>query len=182
MLRSIAKRNGLASIPDSNYLDFQVSSPTHLPIDSNTVDVVISWSVFEHVEDFTALWSEIRRVLKPGGYIFTQIWPMFWSEHGTHLWPWLNDSFIQYRYSEKDICNQVKTSISDSDLAESVVDLFKSCNRVTVDELQISMLDAGLTLAKVELSTEAFHLDGFTQRIPLSKLGITGIKILAVSP
>lgn len=180
-LKSIAARNGISEIPTEERLQFNRSTPSSIPLETSSVDVVISWSVFEHVDDLASLWSEIRRVLKPGGLIFTQIWPMFWSEHGSHLWPWLNDSFIQYKKSQTDIIDSVESAIEDPGLSESVKDLFMSCNRITVDELQQTMLQAGLTIAKVELMTEGFHLDEFTQQIPFSRLGITGIKVLAVS-
>lgn len=180
-LQKIAIRNGVKKIPSEDKLLFKRSTPSSIPLDTASVDVVISWSVFEHVEDLASLWSEIRRVLKPGGYIFTQIWPMFWSEHGSHLWPWMNDSFIQYKKSQTDIITGVESNVKDPELSESVKDLFMSCNRITVDELQQSMLKAGLMIAKVELMTEGFHLDEFTQQVPFSRLGITGIKVLAVS-
>lgn len=181
-LKKVASRNGKIQIPSTELLTFLKSTPTSIPLETSSVDVVVSWSVFEHVEDFESLWSEIRRVLKPGGLIFTQIWPMFWSEHGSHLWPWMNDSFIQYKKAHTQIIEDIESSIEDEGLSNSVRDLYMSCNRITVDELQDSMLSAGLTIAKVELSTEGFHLDEHTQRIPLSRLGITGIKILAISP
>lgn len=180
-LKDVASRNGKEEIPDSEHLTFLKSTPSTIPLETSSIDVVVSWSVFEHVEDFASLWSEIRRVLKPGGLIFTQIWPMFWSEHGSHLWPWMNDSFIQYKKSNTEILAEIDSSINEKGLSNSVTDLYKSCNRITVDELQDSMLSAGLTIAKVELISEGFHLDEYTQRIPLSRLGITGIKMLAVS-
>lgn len=181
-LTAIAARNGVCSLPPRDRLEFLVSTPTRIPLEDASVDVVVSWSVFEHVENLVELLAEIRRVIKPGGLIFTQIWPMFWSEHGSHLWPWLNDSFIQYRTSREGIYDDVDGAITDEVLRDSVKDLFDSCNRITVDELQRSMLTAGLNLEKVELSAEGFHLDKNTQHVPLSKLGITGIKVISSSP
>jgi ubiquinone/menaquinone biosynthesis C-methylase UbiE len=180
-LNAIAIKNGVEELPTGEKLQFLVSSPTHIPLDDASVDVVVSWSVFEHVQNIGDLLAEIRRVVKPGGLIFTQIWPMFGSEHGSHLWPWLSDGFIQYRQSREEIYAEVDAKIPDHALRGSVKDLFDSCNRVTVDELQQFMLSAGLTLEKVQLSSEGFHLDKNTQHIPLSKLGITGIKIISRS-
>lgn len=40
-----------------------------LPIESGSVDVVVSDYVFEHVEDPVALGQELHRVLKPGGWV-----------------------------------------------------------------------------------------------------------------
>lgn len=180
-LKSVAKKNGLSVIPNEDRLTFHTSTPESIPLETSSVDVVVSWSVFEHVENLSILWSEIRRVLRPGGLIFTQIWPLFWSEHGSHLWPWFQDSFIQYRKSQTEIFNQIDEQIESDKLADSVKDLYLSCNRITADELQESMIQAGLSIAKVELISEGFHLDEYTQRIPFSRLGISGIKVLAIS-
>lgn len=38
-----------------------------IPFDDNTFDVVFSSNVLEHVQEFDALVSEMRRVLRPGG-------------------------------------------------------------------------------------------------------------------
>jgi len=42
-------------------------SPYRLPFDDNTFDFVFSEQVFEHVRDYPATLSEIKRVLKPDG-------------------------------------------------------------------------------------------------------------------
>ena len=48
---------------------------------------IVTWSVFEHVDDPVAMLGEVRRVIKPDGYLFLQLWPFYDSEHGGHLWP-----------------------------------------------------------------------------------------------
>lgn len=74
-------------IPDSNYAD-QLEFPVqpydgrNLPFPDASFDVVFSSNVLEHVQDLPRLHSEIRRVLKPGGYCIhlmpTGAW-RFWS-------------------------------------------------------------------------------------------------------
>ena len=44
-----------------------VSTQARLPLRDNSVDAVVSLSVFEHLPDPFAMAAEIRRVLKPGG-------------------------------------------------------------------------------------------------------------------
>lgn len=74
-------------IPDSNYadlLEFPVQSydGRNIPFPDASFDIVFSSNVLEHVQDLPRLHSEIRRVLKPGGYCVhlmpTGIW-RFWS-------------------------------------------------------------------------------------------------------
>jgi len=40
----------------------------HLPVEDACVDVVMSRSVMEHIEDPLAVYREINRVMKPGGH------------------------------------------------------------------------------------------------------------------
>lgn len=50
-------------------LSFLVSSPDRIPVDDGSVDVVVSFDVFEHVNDVDAALAELHRVLKPDGRV-----------------------------------------------------------------------------------------------------------------
>ena len=49
-----------------------VSTQARLPLRDNSVDAVVSLSVFEHLPDPFAMAAEIRRVLKPGGTVWVE--------------------------------------------------------------------------------------------------------------
>lgn len=51
-----------------------------VPVDSNTVDTVISISVIEHLINYETMLKETFRVLKPGGYFILQV-PWQWWIH-----------------------------------------------------------------------------------------------------
>lgn len=51
-------------------VDLVLESPYRLPVDDQSIDLVISGQAFEHVEFFWLTWLEMRRVLKPGGAVF----------------------------------------------------------------------------------------------------------------
>lgn len=60
-------------IPDSNYANelvfpVQPYDGEHLPFEDQSFDVIFSSNVLEHVRKLPALLSEMRRVLRPGGY------------------------------------------------------------------------------------------------------------------
>lgn len=60
-------------IPTSNYLnaqewEVQVYDGRHIPCGDQTIDCVFSSSVLEHIQDLPNIHSEIRRILKPGGF------------------------------------------------------------------------------------------------------------------
>src|SRR5690606_38972225 len=57
-------------IRTGNNVDLVMARPYRIPARSNSVDIVISGQVFEHIPFFWASMLEIARVLKPHGYAF----------------------------------------------------------------------------------------------------------------
>ena len=56
-----------------------------LPLESESVDVVMTLSTFEHFLDGTAVLREMHRVLRPGGRLFADFQPVWTSSTGHHL-------------------------------------------------------------------------------------------------
>jgi SAM-dependent methyltransferase len=54
-------------------VDVVMKRPYKIPLRSNSVDVVISGQVFEHVPFFWASFMELARILRPGGLIFVTV-------------------------------------------------------------------------------------------------------------
>src|SRR5262245_29955391 len=71
---------------------FHVGSRTAIPLPDASVDVCLSYDVFEHVADPAAILRELRRVLVPGGTVLIGTWG--WRHpFAPHLWatmpvPW----------------------------------------------------------------------------------------------
>jgi SAM-dependent methyltransferase len=65
---------------------FEWSSDGGLPFADASFDAVLSTDTFEHVMDLDLAFSEIARVLKPGGSLLTRFGPLFRSPHGYHLY------------------------------------------------------------------------------------------------
>jgi SAM-dependent methyltransferase len=64
-------------------LKFIHGSITSLPFEDEQFDLVCAFDVVEHVDEDKLAISELHRVCKPGGYVFTTV-PTFrflWSEH-----------------------------------------------------------------------------------------------------
>lgn len=59
-----------------------VGDAQRLPLADESVDVIISNAVLEHVRDLPATLAEMRRVLKPGGYVYVEI--PFMQHYHTH--------------------------------------------------------------------------------------------------
>jgi 2-polyprenyl-3-methyl-5-hydroxy-6-metoxy-1,4-benzoquinol methylase len=56
-----------------------------LPLESESVDIAMSLSTFEHFPDGAAVLREIHRVLCPGGTLFVSFQPVWTSSTGHHL-------------------------------------------------------------------------------------------------
>ena len=59
-----------ADIADGDGVDVHMVDPYKIPLESNSIDIVISGQAFEHVEFFWLLFEEIVRVVKDDGFIF----------------------------------------------------------------------------------------------------------------
>jgi glycosyltransferase involved in cell wall biosynthesis len=54
-------------------VDVVITDPYNLPLESNSVDVVVCSSCFEHSEFFWLLFIEIQRILKPDGLFYLNV-------------------------------------------------------------------------------------------------------------
>jgi SAM-dependent methyltransferase len=53
-----------------------------IPLPDASVDAILCTQVLEHVADFGQVWSEIHRVLRPGGRLIATV-PFTYNEHGS---------------------------------------------------------------------------------------------------
>jgi SAM-dependent methyltransferase len=176
-----ARRHGAleGDLPDA--LEFRTNGPVELPAANAEFDLLVSWSTFEHVVRPVALLQEMRRVIRPDGILFLQIWPLYYSEHGSHLWPWFPEGYGHLLHSDEDIEAIVRSDDKGGGAdAEFLLEEYRSLNRMTVDELQRSLTAAGFFITKFELQTTTMRITPELARYPLSLLGIGGIKLMAV--
>jgi SAM-dependent methyltransferase len=161
-------------------LEFRRSEPTRLPAEDNSFDVIYSWSTFEHVAEPIDLLRDVNRVLRPDGVLMIQLWPFYHSQHGSHLWQYFPDGFVQLLRDDADIEAIVRADPGpEPEWAEYLLAEFRSCNRITLDGLQTALLAGGFRIGKLELLTQAVHVPPGLTRYPLSQLGIAGVKLLA---
>ncbi len=161
-------------------LSFMVSEPTHIPAEDDMFDFAVTWSVFEHVSAPEQMFHEIHRVLKPEGVLFLQLWPFYFSEHGGHLWPHYEEPFPHLLHADEEVRGHVKGRRATDATRGDAVEEYDSLNRVTLDDLQRAMLSAGLVVTKLELVSDTVHIPRELAHLPLSSLGIGGVKLLAV--
>ena len=175
-----ARREGVAEeLPRT--LRFEISEPTRIPAEDDAFDVVLSWSAFEHVDDPPLLMREISRVLRPDGVFMLQLWPFYHSEHGSHLWQWIPEGFAQFRYTDAEIQRRVRDGDSDPAFAEMLLGEYARLNRATLDDLGAAIRAAGMRVARLEPMCGPVQIPPGAADVPLSRLAISGVVLLAVA-
>jgi SAM-dependent methyltransferase len=174
-----ARRFGVANtLPEG--LGFSGATPTGLPVADQSYDVVFSWSAFEHVEQPVHVALEMARILRPGGVLMLQLWPFYFSERGGHRWLWAREGFSHLAGDAASIESVAhSTPIADQPVTAERL-LQGTLNRITLDELQRCLMVAGFVVTKLQILTETVHIPPKLARYPLSLLGISGVKLLAV--
>lgn len=66
-------------------VDFILSDGNSIPLPDESVNLVVSHSVLEHVASIEQSVSEIFRVLKVGGFAFLTVSPLYFSSEGSHI-------------------------------------------------------------------------------------------------
>jgi ubiquinone/menaquinone biosynthesis C-methylase UbiE len=161
-------------------LAFDRSEANRLPAADEHFDAVFSWSAFEHISNPTAVLTEVRRVLTPHGIFFLQLWPFYFSAKGSHLWDWFPEDFHHLYRTESDIVAElVASDLKPAEWTQMMAHEFQHLNRITVDELQRSLLTAGLVARRLELLSSPTTLSPALARYSWLDLGVSGIKLIA---
>jgi len=93
-------------------VEFHVGTIEGIPLSDNSVDTIVCYDVFEHVEKPAEILKEINRILKPGGKIIIGTWG--WKHpFAPHLWSTMPVPYAHVFFSEKTIlrvCRRVYMS------------------------------------------------------------------------
>jgi ubiquinone/menaquinone biosynthesis C-methylase UbiE len=167
-----------SSLPDE--LEFRQSTATSTPAPDDAFDFVYSWSAFEHIGAPYAVLTEVRRILRPGGCFFLQLWPFYRSAKGSHLWHWFDDDFHHLLEGDRETVAKVRSSDRQSKAwTEYMIGEFETLNRISVDQLQRAVIAAGFRVDRLELMTAPVQLTPGLEHYSWSDLAISGIKLLA---
>ncbi|HEY6329718.1 MAG TPA: class I SAM-dependent methyltransferase [Blastocatellia bacterium] len=79
-------------------ISFAVGFGENLPFARDSFDLIISYDVFEHVQDLPEVLSECRRVLRPGGRLYA-LFPPYFGPRTHHLDFVTTLPFIHYVFS-----------------------------------------------------------------------------------
>ena len=165
---------------DRDGLSFERSEPQRLPTEDAAFDFAFSWSAFEHISQPIDVLREVHRVLSPDGAFFLQLWPFYFSAKGSHLWDWFPEDHHHLQRAESEIAEELLAStLKPPDWTRMMGREFQNLNRITVDELQRSMLAAGFVVRRLELLASPTRLAPELARYSWLDLGVSGIKLIA---
>jgi SAM-dependent methyltransferase len=91
-------------VPSGSTVRFEPADAAKLPYDDGFFDLVFSFSVFEHIVDPPAVLAELRRVLRPGGFMCHGVDPWF-SPQGGHSLCILDLPWGHVRLSRDEVAN-----------------------------------------------------------------------------
>lgn len=157
---------GLNRLPAA--LSFATIAPgTPLQGQAPLYDALMSWSTFEHVQrdQVLPILQDLHACLRPGGYFFLQIEPLYYSAFGAHLGrydpvPWhhlLVDDDALWQVIER--CDgpmhadEVDFGFEDfgpDGYKRFVFDEYLALNRLTTDELLALTRQAGFSVVREE--------------------------------
>jgi len=90
------------NINKNSEIDFILNNTASIPLEDNSVDVVMSDSVFEHITHPKEVIDELYRILKPGGKIFIGTWGWY-HPFAPHLFTVMPVPWCHVFFSEKTI-------------------------------------------------------------------------------
>jgi ubiquinone/menaquinone biosynthesis C-methylase UbiE len=175
-----ARRERVAE-PLPSALEFRQSTQTELPAADGSFDFVYSWSAFEHIAEPVRMLQEIRRIVRPTGRFFLQLWPFYLSPGGSHLEDWFGDDFHHLRQPQAVITQRARASGRHStEWTEMMIREFEHLNRLTLADLQSAVIEAGFEPAFLQLLPAAARLAPELREYSWADIGIGGIKLLAM--
>ncbi|TIP39115.1 methyltransferase domain-containing protein [Mesorhizobium sp.] len=128
---NLAARKGL-----TGRVSFQLIRPGRLPFVNTRFDLVFSKDAMLHIANKLALYTEVLRVLKPGGWFIAADW--FWSEGAAEsriVKAWLRDSQSNFAFTPPAAALQ---ALIDGGFAEpTVTDLRHELQKATREEVTL---------------------------------------------
>lgn len=86
-------------------ITFYSSPAEKIPVSDGTFDLVFSFNSMEHFADPRVVINEVRRVLKPGGYLYVDFDPLYYSPRGLHAYRKINIPYCQVLFKHSDLEN-----------------------------------------------------------------------------
>lgn len=137
---------------------FQADLRDRLPCKENSFEFICSFNTFEHLLDPNFALNELVCMCKPGGCIYLEFGPLFWSPFGLHAFETISIPYLQILFSEQFFRNKLR-QLGITDLGRQCQEL-QPCNQWKVQQFEQLWEGCGCEVAVVEKMTtdEGLHL------------------------
>jgi ubiquinone/menaquinone biosynthesis C-methylase UbiE len=95
------RANGFPNSATKTRGDFLQMDVARLGFSDNSFDCVFSFNSFEHFPTPNQALAEAIRVVRPGGYIYLNFGPLYWSEKGSHQFKTIHIPYHQCLFSQE---------------------------------------------------------------------------------
>jgi|GEM_PF-4512148 len=128
---------------------FAQADASRLPLEDRTVDIVVSYWSFEHFANYRQALSEMARVLRPGGYVYLEFGPLFYSSLGSHLYRFLYIPWVHLLF-EPEVMFAYLRQIHQ----EAWIDVYLELNRLTISDFRRLTAESSMYLRDMNCRRE----------------------------
>jgi 2-polyprenyl-3-methyl-5-hydroxy-6-metoxy-1,4-benzoquinol methylase len=147
---------GLMYLPGN--LSLRQVQPDQPIVAEQPFDIIYSWSVIEHV-DRRLLADTFRRfhdALRPGGYLFTQIDPLYYSSEGSHLFAWVPERWGHLVNQDDVYIEKLRANCRSDEEHRHLVGTYRTLNRLTTQELREVVTGTNFRIVREYVTAEDF--------------------------
>lgn len=159
------KNLGTRALPRSlSFVQTELGQP--MPFADGSVDLIYSWSVFEHVADVKGVLAELGRIAKPGARLFIQVEPLYYGPYGSHLQRLVDEPWAHLRYGEEEFLRMSSVASdhvaaidqdtlyrtnSFDDVKRYLLSEYKSLNKIKAENLVDLVSQSGFAMEMTRL-------------------------------
>lgn len=157
VLRCLDRSMQNLGLPLPDNLHAKQISPAENFMAGKKFDLIYSWSVFEHIEQtiFDEVIAQLKSRLKPGGLLFTQIAPLFYSVDGSHLAHRVPEPWAHLTMQDDLYLKRLTEACATTEERDALWACFRTLNKLTAPELKRRIDRTGMTLLREYTSEHA---------------------------
>ncbi len=139
---------GLQALPPNMAL--HIVRPGELHDKQARFDVIYNWSVMEHVDQplLQSVLRQLRDALKPGGKLFIQIQPLYYSSDGGHLMHKVPQRWGHLLEQDNRYAAKVRAACRDEAEFAALNSMYRTLNRLTAPHLFALVRAAGMRIVR----------------------------------
>jgi len=153
------------------------------PFPDNHFDFVYSWSAFEHIPDVPAVLREARRVVKPLGRVFIQVYPWFHSFAGSHLCDFIPEPFFHLHRPKEWVQSRLEEFVAAHPDQRDVVfgtmwPEYCRLNGYSARKFLSAVSEAGFCIERLHSTIDEEHISSAPPDVPLADIMTSGTMVL----